>query len=416
MDESGLFRRDAIEARRHRLHGDVILMQPLSTRILIVAFVVAMVAGLAFAAHAGYARKETVSGYLVPASGVAAVHALRGGTVLEVKVAENQMVKAGDPLVVLTTDESLDGGNWVSQQVEQSLAQQQGEVRSQIEVAGARNRAQVRVLESRIAGLQQLERQLEENRRQQAESAALARGEVEKTRALLAKGFATERDVGRLQREYLAQLDSQMSVEQRLSQVRSDIGEIRTQITQLPTEREDRTAELRLRMAELEQRVTEAQRSKSHVLRAPVAGRVTGLQAHVGQVAAANVPLLSILPQGVALEAQLLVPTRSAGFIAPGQQVRLMYDAFPYQRFGLHTGTVSSVARVAMTPEQLAAPLRIEEPAYPVRVRIDAQSVAAYGRPVALQPGMSLKADIVLEEQSILDWLLAPLYSVRGRL
>ncbi|HEX8124720.1 MAG TPA: HlyD family efflux transporter periplasmic adaptor subunit [Allosphingosinicella sp.] len=256
----------------------------------------------------------------------------------------------------------------------------------------------------------------EENLRQQAESAGLARQDVEKGRALLGKGFAAERDAARLQREYLAQLDSQMAVEQRLLQVRSEIAEIRAQMMQLPTEREDRTAELRLRTADLEQRVTEAQRSKSYVLRAPVSGRVSGLQAHVGQVAAVDVPLLSIVPQGAELEAQLLVPTRSAGFIGEEQEVRLMYDVFPYQRFGLHGGRVRTVARVAMTPDQVRAPIRVEEPVYAVRVKIAAQSIHAYGRSVALQPGMSLKAGILLEEQSILDWLLSPLYSVRGRL
>jgi membrane fusion protein len=69
-----------------------------------------------------------------------------------------------------------------------------------------------------------------------------------------------------------------------------------------------------------------------------------------------------------------------------------------------------------MTPEQVAAPLRVEEPVYPVRVRIAAQAVNAYGRPAALQPGMSLKADILIEEQTVLDWLLSPIYSLRGRL
>ena len=406
MGDSTLFRTDAIEARRHRLHGDVILLQPISTRILIIAFVVAMAAGLAFAAQARYARKETVSGYLVPSAGIATMHALRGGTVLEIKVGENQLVSAGQPLLVLSTDESLSSGPWVSQQVEQSLQQQKGDVRSQMSLADSRNRAQAQLYSKRIAGLEQIERQLQENLRQQAESAGLARQDVEKGRALLGKGFATERDVARLQREYLAQLDSQMAVEQRLLQVRSEIAEIRAQMMQLPTEREDRTAELRLRMADLEQRVTEAQRSKSYVLRAPVSGRVSGLQGHVGQVAAVDVPLLSIVPQGAELEAQLLVPTRSAGFIGEEQEVRLMYDAFPYQRFGLHGGRVRTVARVAMTPDQVRAPIRVEEPVYAVRVKIAAQSIHAYGRSVALQPGMSLKADILLEEQSILDWLL----------
>lgn len=78
-------------------------------------------------------------------------------------------------------------------------------------LADARNRAQTQLYEKRVAGLEKIERQLQANLSQQAESAGLARQEVEKSRTLLGKGFATERDVARLQREYLAQLDSQMA-------------------------------------------------------------------------------------------------------------------------------------------------------------------------------------------------------------
>ena len=48
-------------------------------------------------------------------------------------------------------------------------------------------------------------------------------------------------------------------------------------------------------------------------------------------------PLLSILPAGSKLEAQLFTPSRSIGFVRVGQQVLLRYQAFPYQKFGHHT-------------------------------------------------------------------------------
>ena len=39
----------------------------------------------------------------------------------------------------------------------------------------------------------------------------------------------------------------------------------------------------------------------------------------------------------------------------------------------------------------------------------------AYGRPEPLRPGMLLEADILGERRKLHEWLLEPLYSLRGR-
>jgi hypothetical protein len=40
------------------------------------------------------------------------------------------------------------------------------------------------------------------------------------------------------------------------------------------------------------------------------------------------------------LQAEIYIPSRAIGFVKPGQEVRLLYDAFPYQRFGAYRGRV----------------------------------------------------------------------------
>src|SRR6185295_17450355 len=128
-----------------------------------------------------------------------------------------------------------------------------------------------------------------------------------------------------------------------------------------------------------------------------------------------NVPLMEIVPEGSALRAQVYAPTRAIGFVRPGQEVRLLYDAFPYQRFGSFGGRIVRVSRSVIDPRQLAEPLRIEEAVYQIEVRPDAQSIGAGGQTVPLQPGMTLTANIILDRRSFLDWLLAPLHAVMRR-
>jgi membrane fusion protein len=56
------------------------------------------------------------------------------------------------------------------------------------------------------------------------------------------------------------------------------------------------------------------------------------------------------------------------------------------------------------------------EPIYRIVVRLARQDVQAYGQHFALQPGMALQADVLLERRRLFEWVLDPLYAVVGRL
>jgi membrane fusion protein len=131
--------------------------------------------------------------------------------------------------------------------------------------------------------------------------------------------------------------------------------------------------------------------------------------------------LAAIIPAGSQLEAELYVPSRSAGFLKPGMNVLLRYQGYPYQKFGQSRGTVREVSRTAMRPEELSLPGATlpagatAEPLYRVRVRLDRQTVAAYGVPQALKSGEILDASILLETRRLYEWVLEPLYTITGR-
>jgi membrane fusion protein len=67
---------------------------------------------------------------------------------------------------------------------------------------------------------------------------------------------------------------------------------------------------------------------------------------------------------------------------------------------------------------QSPEPLRPGEgaaPFYRVLARLERQSVLAYGEAQALMAGMQFSADVVVDQRSLLEWLLEPLFSIRGR-
>jgi membrane fusion protein len=140
---------------------------------------------------------------------------------------------------------------------------------------------------------------------------------------------------------------------------------------------------------------------------------VSTLQASVGQSALPQRPQLEIIPENATLRAELFVPARAIGFIRAGQSVRLLFDAFPYQHFGTYRGEVVGVSQTILMTTDTGGPLKLNEPTYRILASLERQEVNVHDKKVPLQPDMLLKADILLERRSLINWLLSPLHSVR---
>jgi membrane fusion protein len=193
------------------------------------------------------------------------------------------------------------------------------------------------------------------------------------------------------------------------------MAQAQAQMMALPIEAARNSGDIRLQQSALEQQKTQLEGERSYVITAPISGRVTAIQTAEGRMASGQSPLMIIIPQGSSLRAELYAPTKAIGFVKPGQQARILFDAFPYQRFGSFGGTISSVSKTVFDPRETDVPIKLEQAVYKITVNLERQHVTGYGDKIALQPGMTLNANIVLERQSFLDWILAPLNAVRKR-
>jgi len=68
-----------------------------------------------------------------------------------------------------------------------------------------------------------------------------------------------------------------------------------------------------------------------------------------------------IVPEGSGLQATLLAPSRSAGFLKAGQDVNLLVDAFPYQKFGVQKGIIKDISATPYRPGELDLKIRLEK-------------------------------------------------------
>jgi membrane fusion protein len=398
-------------------HSSVSLpVAPLSWKLL-GGFVLACVAVVVFfLGTAEYARKETAGGSLVAAGGAVRVSALRGGVVTELKVKEGDRVAAGQPLFTIASRQGLEAGGTLDAAILAALDTQTQVLRDQIAADPARMANEIRRLDATIASVTAERDALLAQRRLMAERVQVTEERRTTIARLNEQGHTTraalqEQDEALLsRRQILAEIDRDLAAAEK------ELGQTELQREQLPVQQAERLAQLRLNLADRERQRAEAQAQRAQVITAPLAGRVTALQASPGQIVDPNKPLLTLLPDGASLLAELFVPSRAIGFVEPGQRVRLMVDAFPYQRFGTISGSVETVSQAVLSPSEIIGRTALTEPAYRVTVHLDRQAIDAFGREVPLQPDMSLKADIVLEGRSLVAWLFEPLIGVRGRM
>lgn len=411
-----LFRKEALEHQRERLWGEVILTQSVSTRLMTGVLTGVVAAIIAFLILGTYTRKETVPGYLMPVDGLVEVHSSGVGTVTEVVVARGDKVKAGDTLLRVNTGRVLNSGQSLGLTVVELLQQQRRQLQERIERQESRTEKRRNHLERRISSHTEQLAQLKTQRQLQQEQISMLESRLGALQALRDDELISLEDY---QSRYQAFLDARQEHE-RLHQAvlaeRSRLEDVRYELSELDTEAHDELSALEAQISELDQRIVRQESDTGFVVRAPADGRIASIQASVGNQIQPQRPALSILPENHQLKAQLLVPSQAIGFMESGMTARLRYHAFPHERFGLHDSEITEISETVLTPEDVDAPVRVEVPVYQVSATLSGQTVRAYGNDMPLQSGMTLEADIQLDSRPLYQWLLKPLYSLKGSL
>ena len=414
MSQRLLFRQEAIDfQRQNRNWGSVALLQPVSTKILawFLAAIVALI--LVFLSVAQYARKETVVGYLTPTVGTAKIFVPQQGFIKELYVDDGQRVEEGEPLLSVSTDQVAANGEDVNKTIVNVLSLQRDLINRQISAEERRAETERERLNALIKGTESEISHLESQKQVQSKRLELSESLVSAATELSAKGAVPDLERKRREQAALEQRQNLDTLDQQIAARNNQLTESRYSLEQLPIVTGERIHVLRNELATLEQRFAEANARRAYVVRAPTSGRVSTLQASVGQLADPKRMQLEIVPLSASLRAELFFPTRAFGFVRPGQEVRILYDAFPYQKFGTYRGTIAKVSQSILTGNDAIGPVALREPAYRVTATLERPDIDAYGQKVPLQPDMLLKADVILDKRSLMTWLLDPLLSAR---
>lgn len=363
---------------------------------------------MGFLAWSAIAEVDVVAraqGELSPLSSVQVIQHLDGGRISVIHASEGQMVKKGTPLITLDDTE----------------------IRAQLETYRTRYWAvysrQQRLKAFVTGAAPDFASVPDAYQKFAAEEASIL--------ALTLKSRADELQVIRAQR---SQTTAEASAVRELAEIRGDLagerlvsrtsyletvrvlnqldGQSRTlgnqAVAVISARKRDLAEELSRTSDELAQLGDEIQVMETRLsrmeIRAPMDGVVQGMAFRtLGGVIAPGVQLMNIVPVAEELEANVRVPASEIGYIRVGQPVRVKVATYDFLRYGTLSGKVGGIAANSTVTDK-------GESFYIVRVKIKRDGSADAVANRSLLSGMVVESDIITDSQSVLQYLLAPLF------
>jgi len=346
----------------------------------------ALLSMIAFVVWAYFATLDVIalaSGQIVPVQSVQIVQHLDGGRISSINVKDGQVVKKGEVLLTLNDVEA---------------------------------KAEYQALNARFWGLYVRAERL---RALIADRPA----DFADVPITFARVVQEERDALLTARDQVSQLTDQIRILSEVSSIRSDLAreQLATKVQALDAQRALGQAQsdlLRYRRAHMDELtetvmdLTQVEEQKARLLDrlqrvevvSPADGVVQGLQFRtVGGVIAAGDTVMNVIPIGDQLQAEVKVSPTDIGFLRLGQDARLKVGTFDFMRYGTIDGHVAMISPFSTVDE--AQKLTY----FKVIISLE-QSFVSRDSQKTIEPGMTVQADIITDRQSVLQYLLRPVY------
>jgi hemolysin D len=386
-------------------------------------------------------------GKIIPSGQVKVIQASNIGRVKAIHVADGDAVKAGQSLIELDptlaeADRQRLESDWVASTLELARWRaysgwldtgKAGTVSAAAVDTSALGAGRTLVVPESSIALQRslLDQSIAQQRSRIAsidQNLVRRRAEAESTRQILEKlkqtlPLVTQRaeSLKKLSEQNLVAKNSYLEIEQErieslqdLAAQEANLASTAAAINELAEQRQLALAESRGeafgKIEELEKRtqglrqelIKASDIAENQVLTSPVDGVVQQLKVHTidGVVTPAE-QLLVVVPKDQTLEVEARVLNKDIGFVRAGQSVTVKVESFPFTRYGVIPGEVTSVSNDAIADEKLGL-------YYAARVRVAKSSMRVDGVDVLLSPGMAVTAEVTTGTRRLIEFVLSP--------
>lgn len=222
------------------------------------------------------------------------------------------------------------------------------------------------------------------------------------------KSYASEADYLQLEQERIQQQHDLAAERQRLKQLAAAEEEVKQQLKALTAQFSGtqlaEVSENQRQIAALQEELAKAADLNSKkILYSPVAGQVQELSiSTVGGVVTDAQQLMLIVPDEEDLEVEVFLENKDIGFVHEGMPAEIKIHTFPFTKYGIVGGEVTTVSDDATVDEKRGL-------IYGMQLRMAKNALLVDGKEVRLKPGMAVTAEVQTGKRKIVEFFLAPL-------
>ncbi len=413
--KSPLYRAEALAHQRERAWGELVVLTPGFARLMLWIICALAVAFVAFLYQAEYTRKARAFAVLNYATDPTVIAATDAGTLVALAVREGDRIKKGQLIATVSTERTVNGEAVFATSAADAQARRQAIDREKREL-DLQLAAQSNQLALRVKAIESERAALSREIAAQAERIAQLQSQVNRFRQLAKDKFVSEQQVQQKDDERAEQVVKLETLRRSDATLARDLAQAQSELPLLQSTTRTKLATLARDAASLTQTSREDASRRAYDVTAAADAVIERIIASPGQTLAVGAPILKMQSGSGELQSDLFVPTRAAGFLKTGQNVRLAIDAFPFERYGHIDATIVEIGRVVLIPGESGVPNQIKEPAFRVRATLKAQDVSAYGERYPLRNGLTAQADIALDRRPLYRWVIEPVLRLRGSL
>lgn len=238
---------------------------------------------------------------------------------------------------------------------------------------------------------------------------ALTQNMYDRRKGLHDQGYISDMKILESEQELNSLRGDSASMGSQIGQARQEIQEYQSRLNSLDAKnREQAYQQLNTIEGQLAQNQETVQklnkRSERLVITSPVHGLVKGLTVNtIGGVIQPGQQLMEIVPLDRKLEVEARIPPQQIGHIKIDMPTQVKVSTYDFARYGSITGHVETISPTTFEGEH-------GERFYRVRIALDQNYVGTDPRNNIIVPGMTVMADIVTGDKTILSYLLKPIH------
>jgi hemolysin D len=146
-------------------------------------------------------------------------------------------------------------------------------------------------------------------------------------------------------------------------------------------------------------------------LLAPTNGTIFQLSVgHPGAVLQAGNTITRIAPKGAPLVLKARMPITDSGFLRVNMPVKIKFDAYPFQDYGIVSGRVTWISpdSKGSQPEQGQQQSQSQPETFELEIKLDSNYIETKNKRITLTPGQTATAEVIVRQRRLIDFVLDP--------